>query len=97
MAQLVTIVSGTVPPERVTDVQDEYERSVADRLPPGLERTFLLQSEPGVIAIASVWRDRAALEAMIATGQEPLARRLIREAGGTPEPAFYDVIASATA
>lgn len=34
---------------------------------------------------------------MVATGEEPFARRLIREAGGEPTAEFFDVLESSTA
>ncbi len=40
----------------------------------------------------SVWHRRADLEAMLASGEEPFARRLIRGAGGTPDVRIYDIV-----
>ena len=58
-----------------------------------LLETFLLGSGAGELAILSVWHRRADLDAMLASGEEPLARRLIRDAGGTPEAMFYEILA----
>ena len=95
MAATVTFVTGNINPDRVPGVKERYEAAVAAGLPAGMERTYMLQVEPGRVAILSIWRDRDAVEAMIATGEEPLARRLIREAGGDPEPVLWEALASA--
>ena len=94
MSQVITHVQGTVEPDRVTEVRAEYEAALAPGLPPGLMETFLAQSEPGHIAIITVWASQGDLDTMIASGQEPLARRLIREAGGLPELTVLTVIAT---
>jgi heme-degrading monooxygenase HmoA len=93
MAEVVTIVSGTVPHDREREVIDPYREALEAGLPPGIERTSLLRANGGDLAILTVWRRRADLEAMLATGEEPLARRLIREAGGSPEVRMYEIVA----
>ena len=50
----------------------------------------------GTVAIVSVWRDRADLDAMLKSGEEPFARRLIREADAEPRAEFFDIRASST-
>jgi len=92
MGAVVTMVRGQVPPERVHEVADPYREALKDGPPPDLEQTFLLQGDDGKLAIMSVWHRREDLEAMLASGEEPFARRLIRSAGGTPEVAIYDVL-----
>ena len=95
MTTVVTMVSGTIAAERVAEVKEQYQTATSLGLPAGMERTFLLRAEESRVAILSVWRDRGAVDAMIASGEEPLARRLIREAGGEPEPVFWEALASA--
>lgn len=48
------------------------------------------------MAILSVWHRRADLDAMLASGEEPFARRLIHSAGGTPQVAIYEIVVRAT-
>lgn len=43
------------------------------------------------IGILSLWHRRADLDALLASGEEPPARRLIREHGGDPEATFWEV------
>lgn len=93
MGAVITMVRGQVLPERVQEVADPYREALRGGPPPDLEQTFLLQGGDGQLAIMSVWHRREDLEAMLATGEEPFARRLIRIAGGTPEVAIYDVLA----
>jgi heme-degrading monooxygenase HmoA len=93
MAETVTIVSGVIAPERQTEVEGPYRAAIAGGLPPGLTDTMLLRGEDGRVTIVSVWATRADLDAMRASGNEPLARRLIREAGGTPEVGIHEVLA----
>ena len=95
MAEIVTLVTGTVEPDRVHEVADPYRESLAVGPPDFLEETFLLRPDAGELAILSVWHRRADLDAMLASGEEPFARRLIREAGGTPEATFFEVLARA--
>ncbi len=95
MAEAVTIVRGVIAPDRNHEVADRYREAVKDGPPPTLEETFLLQADGGEIAIVSVWHRRADLDALLASGEEPLARRLVRGAGGTPEVTIYEIVARA--
>lgn len=95
MGAVITMVRGKVLPERVSEVADPYREALKEGPPPDLEQTFLLQDADGQLAIMSVWHRREDLEAMLASGDEPFARRLIRSAGGTPEVAIYDVLVRA--
>lgn len=92
MAKTVTLVSGRVDPLRHPGLVKEYEAGTAAGLPPGIEQTFLLRRDDD-IGVLTVWATREDLEAMIATGEEPFARRLIRSAGGAPEVQVFDVVA----
>jgi hypothetical protein len=96
MAEVVTIVSGLIQPDRLHEVADPYREALKDGPPPDLEETFLLQGDTGQLAILSVWHRRADLDAMLASGEEPFARRLIRSAGGTPEVVIYEVVTRAS-
>jgi hypothetical protein len=86
------MVAGVIPPEKVDEVIDRYGEALRRELPPGLAETFLLSEPGGRMTVLTVWRGRADLEAMLDSGEEPFARRLIREAGGTPEVGIYDIV-----
>lgn len=64
--------------------------------PPDRDETFLLTGDAGQVTTLSVWRRRADLDAMRASGEEPFARRLIRSAGATPEVSIYEIVIRAT-
>lgn len=93
---VLSIVRGRIDPGRLADLRLKYEAAIAAALPPALVTTYLLSEPGGEVAIATVWRDRAALDEMLASGEEPLARRLIREAGGEPRAQFFDVLATSS-
>jgi heme-degrading monooxygenase HmoA len=97
MANVVSLVRGIVPAERTDDLERAYTQALRDGPPPAIEETFLLKADGGQVAILSVWRGRADLDAMLASGEEPFARRLIRTAGGTPEATIYEVVARSSA
>jgi hypothetical protein len=96
MTMVMSVVRGSVEPARLDEIRLPYESAITAGLPPAIVATYLLTEPNRDVAIATVWRDRAALEAMVASGEEPLARRLIREAGGEPKAEFLDVIAAST-
>jgi hypothetical protein len=88
---VLSFVSASVAPDRRDDVIRPYSEAVAHGLPTGLRQTFLLVGEDETMAIATVWNSREDLDAMLASGEEPLARRLLREAGGEPQATFFDI------
>jgi len=89
------MVRGTVPAPAVPALIDAYRAATADP-PPAIVWTELLTTATGSVAIVTTWRDREALEEMLASGQEPLARRLVREAGGEPTVEIFDLSATAS-
>lgn len=94
MDPVVTVVSGRVPAERQESVANRYREELARGLPPGIVQTMLYRADDE-LSILTVWRTREDLEAMIAVGDEPFARRLIREAGGAPVVRVLDLLAGA--
>jgi hypothetical protein len=94
--KIMSIVRARIDPGRVDLIRMPYEAALAAGLPPAIVETSLLADESGDVAIATVWRDRATLDAMLATGEEPFARRLLREAGGEPRAEFFDILATST-
>ena len=65
---------------------------VESGLGPALEDTFLIKAEGSRLAILSLWRRRADLDALLASGEEPPARRLIRTHGGDPQVTLWEVV-----
>jgi hypothetical protein len=96
VAPILSFVRGVVPAAAVGDVVERYRAGLADERPEGLEASWLLRGADGTVAVATLWRDPAALDALRASGEEPFARRLIREAGGSPSAEFFDVLESAS-
>jgi hypothetical protein len=92
MAEVVTMVSGTIDPDRSDEVLGTYREALRDGPPPDIAETFLLREEGDRLSVLSVWHRRADLEAMLASGEEPFARRLIRGAGGTPEVRILEIL-----
>ncbi|MEY9969131.1 hypothetical protein ABIA33_007218 [Streptacidiphilus sp. MAP12-16] len=95
--QVLTEVSGVVRTEREADFLAAYRDLVARPLPDGLVRTELLSGPDGRWRIQTLWRDRAALDAMRASLDGPAAPKLFRDAGADPELALFDVAAGAVA
>jgi hypothetical protein len=92
MARVVTFVTGRVPPAQRAKVIREYEEAVRDGPPASIELTLLLEDD-AELAVLSIWRSPDALEQMRASGEEPFARRLLREAGATPSVRVLGVVA----
>jgi hypothetical protein len=91
--QVLTEVSGIVAAEREADLLAAYRDLVAHPLPDGLVRTELLDGGDGHWRIQTLWRDRAALEAMRTGPEPPAAPRLFREVGADPQLRIHDVAA----
>ncbi len=89
--QVLSEVSAVVAPEREAGLVAAYRELVARPLPDGLLRTELLGGADGHWRIQTLWRDRAALDAMRAAPAGPAAPRLFREAGADPALAVFDV------
>jgi heme-degrading monooxygenase HmoA len=94
---VLSFVSARISANRRDEVIRPYSEAVAAGLPPGIRQTFLLQGEDETMAIATVWSSREDLDAMVASGEEPFARRILREAGGEPEPRFFEIEAEGRA
>lgn len=92
MAAVISMVEAIVPPDRVAALSSAYSKVLASGRPPSILHTYLVARPPDRVAVITIWRSREDLQAMLDSGQEPVARRLIREAGGTPEASFLDVL-----
>src|SRR5688572_4676280 len=88
---VLSFVSARVSADRRDEVIRPYSEAIAGGLPPAIRQTFLLVGEDETMAIATVWSSREDLDAMLASGEEPFARRLLREAGGNPKAKFFDI------
>jgi hypothetical protein len=83
-SEILTEVSAVVPSDRVPALLDGFRRLLDQAMPDGLVRTELLRGDGDAWRIQSLWRDRAALDAMRAGPQPPAAPQLFREVGAEP-------------
>ena len=90
VGEVVTWVSGRVEEDRLPEIERHFSAAIEGGLPPGISQTMLIR-DGDEVSIVTTWHSREDLAAMQASGQEPLARRLIREAGGTPILRVFDV------
>lgn len=95
--QVLTQVSAVVAAEREADLLAAYRDLVVGPLPDGPVRTELLRGPDGHWRIQTLWRDRAALDAMRVAAEPPAAPRLFREVGAEPELAIFDIAFSLVA
>ncbi|KIQ61882.1 hypothetical protein TR51_21830 [Kitasatospora griseola] len=91
--RILTEVGAVVPADRRAALESAYRRLVDGPLPDGLLHTRLLRAEGGHWRIQTLWRDRAALDAMRAQPEPPAAPRLFREAGAEPTLTVLEVVA----
>lgn len=93
MASVMTLVTAAVDPERIGAAVEAYEATLDEGLPPSVAQTFFLRGDDDRWGIATFWRSREDLDRMLASTAEPLARRLLREAGGMPQVEVFEVVA----
>ena len=93
---LMTILEAHVPGDRWAELQQTYGDATA-HLDEGITQTFLIQavSDATLWRIVTVWRDRAALEAMRKSGQIPRGVLIFRAAGAEPALTVFEVAAHA--
>lgn len=94
--RILTDVSAQVAPAREADLISSFHQLLTQDLPDGLVRTELLKGAEQWWHIQTLWRDRAALEAMRSTGDPPAAPRLFREVGADPTLVVLEVAAALT-
>jgi hypothetical protein len=92
MTSVVTMVTAWIAPEREAEVTGPFREAVRAGMPER-RHTSLLRGDDGWWCVATTWASRAALHAYLASTEEPFARRLFRNAGGTPEVMVFDVVA----
>jgi hypothetical protein len=90
---ILTIVTADVDQGRGQDLIAAYQSLLAGGLPDGLLETPLLGDGQGHWAIHSLWRDRAALDAMRAAPEPPAAPTLFRRFSGEPALTVMPVLA----
>ncbi|MEY9834947.1 hypothetical protein [Streptacidiphilus sp. EB103A] len=95
--QVLTEVSAIVATDRAGDLIAAYREVLARPLPDGLLRSELLSGPDGHWRIQTLWRDRAALDAMRAAPEGPAAPRLFRSVGADPELKLFDIAAGTVA
>lgn len=93
---VVTVLEGTVAPDRVADLEAAFANGGA-QIPPGLLRADLLAAanDPTRWRIQTLWSSRAALDAMRQLGT-PAGILMFRAAGAEPTLSVFDVVASLT-
>jgi quinol monooxygenase YgiN len=84
LMNVLTIVSADVDQERADDLTAQFESLLRDGLPEGLLHTRLVGDGQGHWAIHSLWRDRAALDAMRTSPEPPAAPALFRRFAAEP-------------
>ena len=66
MAQVITLVTGDIPPDRAEALEEAYRELVRGGLGPALEDTFLVRAGDRV-GILTLWHRRADLDALLAS------------------------------
>ena len=89
---ILTIVSAEVDQGEADELIAAYRALLADGFPDGLLHTRLLGDGAGHWAIHSLWRDRAALDAMRAAPQPPAAPALFRRFSAEPSLTVMPVL-----
>jgi hypothetical protein len=93
--QILTVVSGTVEPDREDDLTAAYRRVLAGVIPDGLLASALLRGDGHRWQISTLWRDRAALDAMLAAMRVsvdvPSAPQVFRAVGADPTLTVFEV------
>jgi len=93
---VLTVVSATVDPAQEGHLTAAYQAVLDAEVPDGLLASALLRGDGNQWQITTLWRDRAALDAMrarmLARPELPAAPRVFREAGAEPTLAIFDVI-----
>jgi heme-degrading monooxygenase HmoA len=93
---IVTVLEARVDPHRAHDLVSAYSAGTA-QMPEGLEETFLLRPVGGgdIWQIMTIWRGRAAMEAMRRASATPAGVLFFRAAGAEPLLSTYEVAAHA--
>lgn len=93
LMNILTIVSANLDEGQAQHLTAEFENLLAGGLPDGLLETRLLGDGQGHWAIHSLWRDRAALDAMRASPEPPAAPALFRRFAAEPTLVVMQILA----
>ncbi len=95
---VLTILEARVAPEKAQRLHDAYSQGI-QHLDAGIVQTFLLRNakDPALWQIATLWKDREALDAMRRTGETPRGVVMFRAAGAEPVLSILEVAAHAEA
>ena len=91
---VLTRVTAAVDPGRADDLVAAYRELLTQPFPDGLEQTMLLRGDRDEWQVITVWRDRAALDAMRAQPEPPAAVTLFRQFDSTPAVAIFEIAAA---
>lgn len=94
---ILTIVTADVDQGRAQELIPAYQLLLGRGLPDGLLETQLLGDGRGHWAIHSLWRDRAALDAMRAAPEPPAAPTLFRRFSAEPSLVIMEVLVDSRA
>ncbi len=86
--QVLTVVEGTVPEERLAAFERIYYSSEKADIPEGLILSFLIKGESGVCRIEALWADKA-LEKIQNSGVVAEEIKLFLSQGVVPELKFF--------
>lgn len=91
---VLTVLEGTVQPERAADLEAAF-RNAGGATPPGFIRSHLLSASADATQwrIETLWTSREALAAMRQTGT-PAGVLMFRAAGAEPSLAIFEVAAT---
>jgi heme-degrading monooxygenase HmoA len=96
VGRVLTVVSAAVNPEQEEHLAMAYQAVLDADVPDGILASALLRGDGNQWQIITLWRDRAALDAMSAhmrvNPELPAAPRVFREVGAEPTLAVFDVI-----
>ena len=90
---LMTVLEARVAADGARNLEQAYREGSLE-LPPGIVETFLVRdaTDASLFRILTVWADRAALEAMRASGMTPKGVQFFQAAGATPSLSILEVL-----
>jgi len=91
---VLTRVAAVIDPARADELLAAYRQLLTQPFPDGLERTMLLRADQDEWQVVTVWRDRAALDAMRARREPPAAVALFAGVDAKPVVVVYEVVAA---
>jgi hypothetical protein len=87
-------VAAILDPARVEELVTAYQALEAEPVPNGLLASVLLKGDNGQWQIATLWRDRAALDAVRTAPEPPAAPQVFRQVGAQPTLSVLEVAAA---